>query len=524
MVFYRKSQVSIEYIFLIGFLLILLVPVFYYAIDKTRSTIDINQADDAVNTIANAADRVYSLGPGSRDHVWITFPYTLVSTTVASNEVMVVINLKGKNSEIHTSTIAELTGSLPSTPGTHKIAIEMLDNGVVQIGTNATPTCSNQGFVCCDTCVPGTEQTIYDSTCSGKACCSQCYTATCSDGVKNQDESDIDCGGVCGKTCIDGKLCNSDADCVNQCNLTSHLCYSQGVADYYYYVDSAADEIIFLGESSSGTWQSTNARDLVYRVINEQSVATASTIFSDGFEDQVVGDVWTVYQGDGSIKTGSYEHSGSYAVEADDFDNCFSPGYMEKSFDLSDAANASLVYWYFPGDIEPSEWMKVEVNDGSGYVTHTTHWGTDNGDTTPNPGDYTQYTIGLGSYDLVANFKIRFSFCGDSSNDNHWLDDISMTKTIPAYRLNMTYIIDDIPAHTSYLLNISGKSVPGENFNIYAGTSLLGSLTTADSYITANVSSYISNGYLNISIIDATSSSDAVKDSLYVDFIAVKAS
>ncbi|HCX24182.1 MAG TPA: hypothetical protein DHN29_19830 [Cytophagales bacterium] len=38
---------------------------------------------------------------------------------------------------------------------------------------------------------------------------------TCSDAVQNQDETDIDCGGVCGPTCLEGDLCNIGADCVS---------------------------------------------------------------------------------------------------------------------------------------------------------------------------------------------------------------------------------------------------------------------------------------------------------------------
>ncbi|MFP4111398.1 MAG: hypothetical protein ACLFUO_00195 [Candidatus Woesearchaeota archaeon] len=48
----------------------------------------------------------------------------------------------------------------------------------------------------------------------------QVIPQTCSDGVKNQDESDVDCGGSCLK-CQDGLNCTSDSDCANGfCNST----------------------------------------------------------------------------------------------------------------------------------------------------------------------------------------------------------------------------------------------------------------------------------------------------------------
>lgn len=45
---------------------------------------------------------------------------------------------------------------------------------------------------------------------------------TCSDGVKNQQETDIDCGGqYCGGTCESGKACKTGADCA------SNTCYNK---------------------------------------------------------------------------------------------------------------------------------------------------------------------------------------------------------------------------------------------------------------------------------------------------------
>jgi len=44
------------------------------------------------------------------------------------------------------------------------------------------------------------------------------YTSTggnCSDGIKNQDETDVDCGGICGATCNDTKICSNSLDCFN---------------------------------------------------------------------------------------------------------------------------------------------------------------------------------------------------------------------------------------------------------------------------------------------------------------------
>ena len=42
-----------------------------------------------------------------------------------------------------------------------------------------------------------------------------CEAASCTDGIKNADESDIDCGGDSCEFCDDTKTCNSSEDCLN---------------------------------------------------------------------------------------------------------------------------------------------------------------------------------------------------------------------------------------------------------------------------------------------------------------------
>jgi hypothetical protein len=39
--------------------------------------------------------------------------------------------------------------------------------------------------------------------------------AHCTDGIKDDGESDVDCGGTCGMTCKTGKSCTSATDCIS---------------------------------------------------------------------------------------------------------------------------------------------------------------------------------------------------------------------------------------------------------------------------------------------------------------------
>jgi hypothetical protein len=49
---------------------------------------------------------------------------------------------------------------------------------------------------------------------------------SCSDGTKNNDETDVDCGGSC-EPCPTGKACETDDDCTGKCS-TNKVCYAVG--------------------------------------------------------------------------------------------------------------------------------------------------------------------------------------------------------------------------------------------------------------------------------------------------------
>ena len=62
------------------------------------------------------------------------------------------------------------------------------------------------------------------NTCPSGMCVSGvCASVSCTDGIKNGSESDIDCGGGCGK-CADGKSCGAGADCSSGVCGTNKLC------------------------------------------------------------------------------------------------------------------------------------------------------------------------------------------------------------------------------------------------------------------------------------------------------------
>jgi len=96
--------------------------------------------------------------------------------------------------------------------------IDKCQNGVAKnTPAPAGQACSEAGGKKCDgsgACL----ECLQPSDCASKVCtiAGECAPEACDDGVKNGDETDIDCGGSCGATCLTNKACSSAADCLNK--------------------------------------------------------------------------------------------------------------------------------------------------------------------------------------------------------------------------------------------------------------------------------------------------------------------
>lgn len=129
-----KAQVATEYVLIIGVLLFITIPIFYYALSESKESTRVNQAYDSVNMVAKTADSVYALGAGNKRYVWVNVPEGVVSTYLQDHTIAITLSAFGSNSDFVALTSANVTGTLPTGQGRYRISVEMLDSGIVQIG------------------------------------------------------------------------------------------------------------------------------------------------------------------------------------------------------------------------------------------------------------------------------------------------------------------------------------------------------------------------------------------------------
>ena len=137
----KRGQASLEYAIIVGILMVILIPLFYYALHRSSETVKSSQAEDAVNSLAAAADEVYSLSPGTKKYVWINIPAGVTSAQIQNaTEISLRLGVYDQTGDIVSITKAPIVGTIPTAKGTYRIAVELLDSGIVQIGSGNDTT------------------------------------------------------------------------------------------------------------------------------------------------------------------------------------------------------------------------------------------------------------------------------------------------------------------------------------------------------------------------------------------------
>lgn len=136
----KKGQAGLEYIAVVGVVLVLLFFSFYYVFYKSSENIKLVQAEDLVVSLAKNADEVYALSPGTKKFVWVSLPGGVQSANVYTNEISLTLSVSGGTTDYTAVTRAPLIGTLPTYKGTYRISLEHLSSGVILVGTGNDTT------------------------------------------------------------------------------------------------------------------------------------------------------------------------------------------------------------------------------------------------------------------------------------------------------------------------------------------------------------------------------------------------
>lgn len=129
-----RGQGSLENMIMVGVGLAAAAIFFYIAMVMLDDSTAASQAKDAVNRLAQEADYVYSLAPGTARHVDFTIPRGTELIEVGDHRIHMRVQLSGGPTDFYANTRPDLVGSLRVNPGPSRALVKHLESGNVLVG------------------------------------------------------------------------------------------------------------------------------------------------------------------------------------------------------------------------------------------------------------------------------------------------------------------------------------------------------------------------------------------------------
>lgn len=123
----QKGQVSVEYLVMSTFLLLVVGVLSAYAFFNYDQAVKLDMAQHSTDLLGEVADQAYALGTGTVLFAEIELPYGIESYAVSENEVKFVLKAFGGSSDIYAKTTADLNADsvLPTSAARHRIRVSM---------------------------------------------------------------------------------------------------------------------------------------------------------------------------------------------------------------------------------------------------------------------------------------------------------------------------------------------------------------------------------------------------------------
>jgi len=130
----RRGQISIEYLVLTGFLLIIVGVMIAFALFSFNESSNLVKAESAIIEIVNQSNWVASLGDGSRVFFEIEVPEGVQSFQINNKQVRMVLNTSAGNTDVFSYAKPNLTPTTFSNNGGRRALSATFVDGNVVVG------------------------------------------------------------------------------------------------------------------------------------------------------------------------------------------------------------------------------------------------------------------------------------------------------------------------------------------------------------------------------------------------------
>jgi len=128
-----KAQVAIEYLVIVSFALMVLIPYILYLKDVSQNYSENNKlviAKNSVDKLGQVADWVYSQGEGAKTKIDILIPEGVDEIILTDHIINWKVRTSSGVSDIYYTTVANITGSIPTSSGYVNLVVQAIKDGV----------------------------------------------------------------------------------------------------------------------------------------------------------------------------------------------------------------------------------------------------------------------------------------------------------------------------------------------------------------------------------------------------------
>jgi uncharacterized protein (UPF0333 family) len=130
--FSSRAQASVEYLTLVGTVLIIVALLSGYAFTIYSGTTSNSQALEAFLKVKKAIETVYALGEGNSIVIDITLPNGVSAFSASGKSIVITFDAFGSSASDLAEFSFDVSGTLPTLEGTHSIRIAN-SSGVVSL-------------------------------------------------------------------------------------------------------------------------------------------------------------------------------------------------------------------------------------------------------------------------------------------------------------------------------------------------------------------------------------------------------
>ena len=127
------AQISMEYMVIVGFALLLTIPtivIFFSQSTQTIEQVNTAQAKQIARKIVDNAEKVYYLGKPATTTIKVSMPSGVESIFISGKEVMISVRGTSGVSDIVEVSTVNITGNLTASSGVRHIRIENIGSSV----------------------------------------------------------------------------------------------------------------------------------------------------------------------------------------------------------------------------------------------------------------------------------------------------------------------------------------------------------------------------------------------------------